>query len=116
VEYKRGHAKPNECDEVQLTAQAICLEEMHGTHIDSGALYYGETRHREVILFTDELRRLTQECADDMHTIFRGGTTPKAVKKSHCRSCSLVDICLPELELCANVEHYLKSNLYAQTT
>lgn len=116
VEYKRGHSKPDERDEVQLTAQVMCLEEMYDIHLEDAALYYGETRHRENIHITNSLRELTCKCAFEMHEIYKCGMTPKAVKRSHCKSCSLVDLCLPELSQCAFVSNYLKNNLYEEIT
>lgn len=116
VEYKHGHAKPDEQDEVQLAAQALCLEEMFGVHINQGALFYFETRHREVVTITEELRCLTQSCADGMHGIFSSGEMPAPIKKAHCRNCSLSDRCMPELTRCTSVSQYLKTNLYEETT
>ena len=60
VEYKRGKPKKDQIDEVQLCAQAICLEEMYNVSIEKGFLYYGETRHREEVQFTEELRKLVE--------------------------------------------------------
>ena len=116
VEYKHGHAKPDERDEVQLAAQAMCLEEMYGIHISEGALFYFETRRREVVQFTDQLRQLTTFCAQEMHRTYNSRLMPPPVKKPHCRSCSLLDLCMPGLNKCTSVEHYLKSNLYEETT
>lgn len=115
VEYKRGKPKRTSIDEVQLAAQVMCLEEMYGIDIEYGALYYGETRHRELIHINEELRSLTVECAENMHRIFSSGVIPKAVKGKHCRSCSLVDICMPNLEKCPKVSSYLKKCLYEET-
>jgi CRISPR-associated exonuclease Cas4 len=112
VEYKRGRPKPDERDEVQLCSQAICLEEMHNITISAGALYYGETRHRCEVLFTDELRRKVFDCAQLMHEYFEKGYTPPAEYKSHCKSCSLMDLCMPRnFEKPVNVNQYLKDNL-----
>ena len=116
VEYKHGHRKRNSCDEVQLAAQVMCLEEMYGITIDKAALFYWETREREEVEMTQELRDLTREAAKGMHRIFRTGVTPAAVKKKCCRNCSLQNLCMPELAECSSVEHYLKQNLYAETT
>lgn len=97
VEYKRGKPKVDKRDEVQLCAQAICLEEMMNTSIDSGYLYYGETRHREKVQFDPELRELTRKLARRMHDLYANQLTPRAMHKKNCRLCSLVDICLPDL-------------------
>ena len=96
VEYKRGKPKTDERDEVQLCAQAICLEEMFGTNIHSGALFYGETRRRTIVPFTDALRQMVFDYSREMHRLFKQGITPVPDYKPHCRSCSLIDICLPK--------------------
>ncbi|MDR0940431.1 MAG: CRISPR-associated protein Cas4 [Mediterranea sp.] len=116
VEYKRGKSKPDERDEVQLAAQVLCLEEMYRIHIEEAALYYGETRHRERVAITDELRELTRACAEGMHEIYKSGITPKAIRKSHCKSCSLVDICLPKLGQRMPASNYLRNHLYEEAT
>jgi CRISPR-associated exonuclease Cas4 len=108
VEYKRGKPKPDERDEVQLCAQAICLEDMHNIHINKGFLYYGETRHRHEVEFSDYLRSLVLRYSDNMHELFSEGITPLPVYKSHCKSCSLLNICLPKsLSGLKSVDAYL---------
>ena len=97
VEYKRGHEKRDPCDEAQLCAQAICLEEMLSTAIPFGYLYYGETRHRVEVELTAELRDLVRSMSEEMHAYFQRGYTPRVKPSKACRSCSLADICLPEL-------------------
>ncbi len=116
VEYKRGHSKPDERDEVQLAAQAICLEEMYGIHIPYAALYYDEVKRRETIAISDSLRETTKRCAVQMHEIFKSGKLPPPVKAHHCRNCSLKDICLPETSCCTQVATYLSHNLYEDIT
>lgn len=116
IEYKRGHSKPDERDEVQLAAQVICLEEMYGIHIDTAALYYHETRRRDVVTINETLRRLTYSCAEQMHIMFKSGKSPKAEKRGVCRKCSLVDICELSLSRLSNVTDYLKTFLYEETT
>ena len=112
VEYKRGKPKPDERDEVQLCAQAICLEEMHKIFIASGFLFYGETRHRHEVEFNENLRNKVFNYANRMHEFFREGKTPAPVYKPHCRSCSLYDICLPlSLSRQEKVTDYLDENL-----
>ncbi len=96
VEYKRGKSKPNDCDTVQLCAQALCLEEMLETTIARGAIFYGNPRRRLEVDFTSELRHRTEELAATMHRLYRSGVTPAATPGPYCRNCSLVDVCLPE--------------------
>lgn len=95
VEYKRGRPKPDRCDEVQLCAQAMCLEEMLGVCVPEGAIYYGQPRRRHQVAISDDLRRETERLAARLHELIAAGVTPPAVYRKVCRSCSLVDLCLP---------------------
>lgn len=97
VEYKRGKPKKDQIDEVQLCAQAMCLEEMYTVSIEKGFLYYGETRHREEIFFTKELRDLVERKSERMHQLYEQKNLPASVYKAHCKSCSLFDACMPKL-------------------
>jgi len=97
VEYKRGKPKPGNCDRVQLCAQALCLEEMLGVPIPSGALFYGQTRRREDVAFDADLRGETERLAARMHELFRARITPRvAYERRRCDRCSLYDRCLPK--------------------
>lgn len=93
VEYKRGKPKAHRADEVQLCAQAMCLEEMLGVVIPEGALFYGEPRRRTVVAFDDELRALTESVARDAHALIRSGVTPPPVRTKACEACSLKEFC-----------------------
>ncbi len=95
VEYKRGRPKAHRADEVQLCAQAMCLEEMLQTTIPAGALFYGETRRRLDVPFDAALRALAERTADDVHRLLAAGTVPKGECGKWCESCSLVDDCSP---------------------
>lgn len=95
VEYKRGKRKPTDCDLVQLCAQALCLEEMLGTAVPQGAIFYGEPRRRQEVVFTPELRLRVETLAATMHRMFASRETPPAEPGTHCRRCSLVNLCLP---------------------
>ena len=95
VEYKCGAPKSHRADEVQLCAQALCLEEMLGVTIAAGALFYGETRRRTDVAFDSELRNLTEDVAEKVHELMRVGLTPPPVLTKGCRACSLVDVCRP---------------------
>jgi CRISPR-associated exonuclease Cas4 len=96
VEYKRGKSKPNDCDTVQLCAQALCLEEMLDKVIERGAIFYGNPRRRLEVEFTSQLRSRTEELAATMHRLYRSQVTPAATPGPYCRNCSLIDVCLPE--------------------
>lgn len=95
VEYKRGRPKSNRCDEVQLCAQALCLEEMLATPVPAGALFYATVRRRTEVVFDRELRATTERAAARLHQLFAAGETPPAVREPKCDSCSLLDVCLP---------------------
>ncbi len=113
VEYKRGRPKPGNADEVQLCAQAICLEEMRGVSIEEGALYYGKTRRRKPVLFNAVLRDLTRSTAEKLHKLVDAGQTPPAVYVSaKCSRCSLARLCMPKkLGKSVSVERYLSRAL-----
>lgn len=107
VEYKRGRAKEGPSDELQLCAQAMCLEEMLCCEVPKGALYYGEIRRRTEVEFTDELRRQVQDSLEEMHGLYRRSCTPKVKPTKACNACSLKDLCLPKLMRSKKVSDYL---------
>jgi CRISPR-associated exonuclease Cas4 len=96
VEYKRGKPKSHRADEVQLCAQGLCLEEMLGTTVERGALFYGKTRRRLEVAFDAELRRITEQAATRLHQLIASGQTPPPVREPKCDQCSLYDLCMPE--------------------
>lgn len=113
VEYKRGKPKPDERDEVQLCAQAICMEEMFEATINEGALFYWEVRRRSIVEFSNEIREKVHAYAAEMHRLFELGKTPLPVYKSHCKSCSLFDLCMPQnIQKQGDVNEYLRRELY----
>jgi CRISPR-associated exonuclease Cas4 len=112
VEYKSGKRKPDDRDEVQLCAQAICLEEMYRTRIERGYLYYGKTRRRTEVALDDELRRRVAELVAGMYALYDAGITPPAVLLPHCKNCSLIDLCLPAVSSRRrSVDRYLAARI-----
>ena len=113
VEYKRGRPKSGNADEVQLCAQAMCLEEMRGQPISEGALYYGKTRHRKAVVFDEALRKLTKVTAERLHELVDAGQTPPPVyASSKCPRCSLLRLCMPKkLAKSGSVDRYLSRML-----
>lgn len=98
IEYKRGKPKSHRADEVQLCAQALCLEDMHHCIVPKGALFYGKTRRRHAVDFDEELRQITLGAIDDCRHIIESGQTPKPIySTSKCRNCSLKDHCHPKI-------------------
>jgi CRISPR-associated exonuclease Cas4 len=96
VEYKRGKPKGNRCDEVQLCAQALCLEEMLDVEIKEGALFYGQKKRRHAVAFDANLRQLTEKTIVRVHDLLGGRVTPKADYSKKCDQCSLRAACLPK--------------------
>ena len=107
VEYKRGAPKSHHADEVQLCAQALCLEEMLGVAIVAGALFYGETRRRTDVSFDSELRNLTENVAERVHALMRSCLTPQPSFGKRCNACSIVEECRPKL-FCRSARDWLK--------
>lgn len=97
VEYKRGKPKPDNSDLVQLCAQAISLEEMLKTVIQAGALFYGKTKHRLDVDFTEALREETWKLTRSLHEFIADGKTPPAVYSPKCDMCSLIEHCMPKI-------------------
>lgn len=95
VEYKRGKPKAHRADEVQLCAQAMCLEEMFGTLVPEGSLFYGTTRRRMNVTFDDTLRGLTVRVATEARTNIAALRTPPPVHGPACQHCSLQELCQP---------------------
>lgn len=110
VEYKRGRKKPDNRDNVQLCAQALCLEEMLRVPVPRGAIYYGKERHRTDVAFDDALRRETEETAVRLRRLIDSGKTPPPVYEEKCDTCSLMGICLPKaLEEGKSVNQYFSA-------
>lgn len=108
VEYKRGKPKAHQADQLQLCAQAMCLEEMLCCTISEGALFYGETRRREAVAFSPELRNQVSVALEEMHQLYRRGYTPKVGRSQSCNACSLLELCLPALTKGKKVDAYLR--------
>ncbi|HWB14457.1 MAG TPA: CRISPR-associated protein Cas4 [Pirellulales bacterium] len=97
VEYKRGRRRRWDNDDVQLCAQALCLEEMLGVPVPAGAIFHVKSRRRREIVFDNRLRERTEAAARRLHELFDSAEIPLPVLKPRCRGCSLHDLCLPEL-------------------
>ena len=106
VEYKKGSPKANDADRLQLCAQAICLEEMLACDIQEGSLFYGETRRREIVDFTLDLREKVAAMFEEMHRYYERFYTPKAKQSIACNACSLKELCLPRLDRLSKVKAY----------
>lgn len=108
IEYKRGTPKQHDADELQLMAQAMCLEEMLVARIEKGFLYYGETRRRTEVIFTSEMREKVKKCFEEMHSYYEHRYTPKVRTGTFCKQCSLYDICMPQLCKDIRADNYVE--------
>ena len=107
VEYKKGSSKQFDADRLQLCCQAMCLEEMLACDIPEGSLFYGKTRRRERVQFTDGLRGQVAAMLDEMRRLYDRGYTPRAKPTKGCNACSLKEICLPRLNKLPKVSAYI---------
>lgn len=112
VEYKHGSTKNyTDADRLQLCGEAMCLEDMLGCSIPEGALFYQRTKHREIVLLDDKLRAEFLDLIGQMRSMFERGITPKPKWIPGCASCSLKNLCLPELSHRQNVGTYIARQL-----
>lgn len=109
VEYKRGKPKSHNADQMQLCAQAMCLEEMLCCTIPEGALFYGEPRRRTAVLFTEDQRQAVRDAIKEMHQLFQRGYTPRVKPSKSCNACSLKELCLPALTRRGSAAAYLQN-------
>ena len=101
VEYKHGSrhkaADIAACDDLQLAAQALCLEEMTGRAVHEGALYYATSRRRRVVPITAALRAQVSETTAAVRAMLNSGALPEPTSDvRRCKGCSLRDRCQPE--------------------
>ena len=114
VEFHRdpGRPKEGEADELQLCAQAVCLEEMLACPaIPKAYLYYGETARRHTVELNDALRQRVEELLTEMHDLARRQHTPKGRWSKGCNACSLKNICLPRLCKEPSAVEYIRERL-----
>jgi CRISPR-associated exonuclease Cas4 len=97
VEYKHGTRRARRHDDLQLCAQALCLEEMFGQPVQRGAIYYTSTRRRREVEFTPQLRAELEEVVQEVRRLLRDGETPPPVDDARCPNCSLNDACVPSV-------------------
>lgn len=96
VEYKHGRKRPAGHDDLQLAAQAMCLEEMTGHVVETGAIYYASSKRRREVPVTAELRDQVRSTIEAIRKMIASGILPPPVNDKRCRECSLKDICQPE--------------------
>ena len=112
IEYKHGKPKEHKADEVQLCAQALCLEEMLHVIIESGALFYGQPRRRTTVIFDENLRQLTIQTISLVRNLFIAENTPCPNYSKSCNACSVIDECHPKsMTSEISVKMWIKRNI-----
>lgn len=101
VEYKHGKSRTEEEYEIQLCAQAMCLEEMFQTEIPEGAIFYITSHRRVPVILTRELRDSVRSTIEQVDALRKSFTVPPAEFGPKCKRCSLKDACMPELRTSA---------------
>ena len=112
VEYKHGRKREAKHDELQLAAQALCLEEMTGERVEFGAIYHHSSRRRREVRITEALRRQVEETVLAIRKLVRSGTLPPAVNDARCKECSLKELCQPEAMAASAKLHDLRATLF----
>jgi CRISPR-associated exonuclease Cas4 len=113
VEFKHGRKRPAVHDDVQLTAQALCLEEMFKRPVPLGAIYHASSHRRREVAITEELRRLVVATADSIRAMLVSGRLPAPVSDGRCRECSLKDLCQPEATAARGRQAALTAQLFS---
>lgn len=108
IEYKRGHKGEWDNDELQVCAQALCLEEMLGQTITQGYVYYAQSHQRQQVAISAELRETALATIQAIHTILQTGNMPPAIYTQRCRGCSLYQQCLPQVA--EKIKRYQEAN------
>lgn len=112
VEYKHGRKRAKSHDDLQVAAQAICLEEMTGKKVDRGAIYHFSSRRRREVLITGALRQQVEGAVAVIRAMMASGILPPAVNDARCDECSLKDMCQPEVMAARTLQHSLLANLF----
>lgn len=113
VEYKQGRRHRRDHDDIQLAAQALCLEEMTGRDVPEGAIYHHKSKRRRIVAISPELRRQVETLTTAVRQMLETGTMPPPVDDAAlCRACSLRDLCQPELIGARERIHDLAEHLF----
>lgn len=115
VEYKHGPRRQKQHDDLQLAAQALCLEEMTGKPVTEGAIYHFSSRRRREVPITPELRALVAQATSEVRAMMSNAQLPAPVNDARCRHCSLSEICQPKVVAEVDRYHVLLRNLREPT-
>lgn len=112
VEYKHGKKRERRHDDIQLAAQALCLEEMTGKSVPFGAVYHASSRRRREVAIRVELRQAVETCVAEVRVALRGLSLPPPVNDKRCRECSLADLCQPAALAGRERQRHLAATLF----
>ena len=112
VEFKHGPKRQKLHDDIQLAAQALCLEDMLGRPVPVGAIYHASSHHRREVAITPALREKVIEIAEFIRAMLASGTLPPPANDARCRECSLKGICQPEALGESSRHRRQRSNLF----
>jgi len=112
VEFKHGRKRQKAHDDIQLAAQAMCLEEMLDNPVPTGAIFHASSRRRREVAITPELRRRVEETAAAIRAMLASGVLPLPANDSRCKECSLKDICQPDAVAMHDRQELLESELF----
>lgn len=112
VEFKHGRRRQMRHDDVQLAAQALCLEEMLGRPVTCGAIYHASSRRRREVAITPALRALVIETAEAIRAMLADGRLPPPMNDARCRECSLIELCQPAALAARRVQDALRAELF----
>lgn len=107
VEYKKGRRKQWDNDDMQLCAQALCLEEMFDCNVTRGYIYHVSSKRRREVSFDQELRGMTEATIQAVRQLIAHAKVPAAILKPQCKGCSLYNICLPVIDTVESCHSYL---------
>jgi CRISPR-associated exonuclease Cas4 len=97
IEYKHGPRRQRVHDDLQLAAQALCLEEMTGKAVPAGAIFHHTSRRRREVPIAPALRAQVEQITSEVRTMLQSGHMPPPVNDARCKQCSLIDLCQPEM-------------------
>ena len=112
IEYKHGPRRQRTHDDIQLVAQALCLEEMTGRAVPLGAIYHASSHRRREVDITPALRQMVERATMDIRAMLQSGHLPPAVNDARCRECSLIDLCQPQMLAEAARRKALRARLF----
>jgi len=113
VELKHSRKRRKLHDDLQLAAQAMCLEEMLGRPVPNGAIYHASSHRRRDVAVTSELRRLVEEALAEIRAMLASGRLPPPVNDGRCRECSLKEVCQPEAICGKGRQEVLRARLFS---